>query len=59
MGGIEMNAVEQQIADAFKPFGWSCGSEFWKRYYSDAWIYNLTNAIVALTFGEAMPDADR
>lgn len=44
-----MNAKEQKIADALKPFGWTCEPDFWKQYYRDAWVFNLANAVERLT----------
>lgn len=43
------NEGEARMAAALKPFGWTCGPDFWKRYYSDAWVFNLANAVVALS----------
>lgn len=34
---------------ALKPFGWTMGDEFWRRYYSDPWVFNLANAVERLT----------
>ena len=36
---------EQAIVDALRPFGWACDIEFWRRYYSDPWVFNLANAV--------------
>jgi len=44
-----MNTDEQRIADALKPFGWTCTPDFWERYYTDAWVFNLANAVQLLT----------
>lgn len=33
------------MEDALKPFGWTCGPDFWQRYYQDAWVFNLANAV--------------
>jgi hypothetical protein len=35
---------EQAIRDALTPYGWTLGPEFWDRYHSDPWVFNLTNA---------------
>lgn len=43
------NEGEQNIEHALAPFGWTCGPEFWERYYSDPWVFNLANAVTALT----------
>jgi hypothetical protein len=34
---------------ALKPFGWTCGQDFWQRYYTDPWVFNLANAVERLT----------
>ena len=44
-----MNDGEARMEAALKPFGWTCGPEFWQRYYSDAWVFNLANAVEVLT----------
>lgn len=44
-----MNEGEQKMAAALKPFGWTCGPEFWDRYYTDPWVFNLANAVQRLT----------
>lgn len=41
--------AEADLADALKQFGWTCGPEFWRRYYTDAWVFNLANAVEKLT----------
>ena len=41
-GEAKMEAVLAQ-------FGWTCGDDFWKRYYTDPWVFNLANAIERLT----------
>lgn len=38
----------QRIAAALAPFGWTCTDEFWQRYDSDAWVFNLVNAVERL-----------
>lgn len=43
------NKGEQRLADALRPFGWTCGPDFWERYYSDPWVFNLANAVERLT----------
>lgn len=40
---------EDRLAAALAPFGWTCGPEFWQRYYSDPWVFNLANAVQALS----------
>jgi hypothetical protein len=47
--GHPVNAGETSMARALAPFGWVCGPEFWKRYYSDAWVFNLANAVERLS----------
>lgn len=44
-----INSEEKEIYHALKPFGWACTEEFWVRYYSDPWVFNLVNSIVHLT----------
>jgi len=45
---VNERAVEKMEA-ALRPFGWECGPEFWTRYYSDPWVFNLANAVEHLT----------
>lgn len=40
---------EARIAAALAPFGWTCTSDFWQRYYDDAWVFNLANAVQLLS----------
>lgn len=40
---------EASMAAALKPFGWTCTADFWQRYYSDPWVFNLANAVERLT----------
>jgi hypothetical protein len=42
---------EAQLAAALAPFGWRCDAdrEFWRRYYTDPWVFNLANAVERLT----------
>jgi hypothetical protein len=49
MSETKSNVGEERIAAALARFGWSCGPTFWERYYNDAWVFNLANAIDALT----------
>jgi hypothetical protein len=35
----------KNIAAALAPFGWTCGTDFEKRYHEDAWVFNLANAV--------------
>lgn len=51
-----LDANRERIAAALRPFGWTCTDEFWKRYYTDAWVYNLANAVAALTEREVVKD---
>ena len=50
-----MNEFETRVAEALATFGWTCGPEFWKRYYEDAWVFNLANAVEALSRGREAP----
>lgn len=34
---------------ALARFGLECGPEFWKRYHTDPWVFNLANAVRKLT----------
>lgn len=45
----DMNDDEQRLAKALARFGWTCSDEFWNRYYSDPWVFNLANAVERLT----------
>jgi hypothetical protein len=40
---------EETMAAALRPFGWECGPEFFRRYYTDPWVFNLANAVERLT----------
>ena len=40
---------EQTMAAALAPFGWTCSPDFWDRYYTDPWVFNLANAVERLT----------
>ncbi len=44
-----MSAFEEGIEAALRPFGWTCGPEFWHRYDTDAWVFNLVNIVDALS----------
>lgn len=48
-GERELNGEERRIAAALKPFGWTCTDDFWRRYYTDTWIFNLANAVERLS----------
>ena len=37
------------MQEALRPFGWECDSEFWGRYHSDPWVFNLANAVERVT----------
>ena len=39
----------EMIEAALKPWGWTCGPEFWNRYHSDPWVFNLVNALTRTT----------
>ena len=41
--------TERTMTAALAPFGWTCGPDFWRRYYTDPWVFNLANAIERLT----------
>ena len=34
---------------ALRPFGWTCGPDFWRRYHSDPWVFHLANAVEQLS----------
>jgi hypothetical protein len=53
-----MNDAEAKMAAALQPFGWTCGPEFWRRYYTDTWVFNLANAVERLSVNQ-LSDADR
>lgn len=38
----------EKIQAAFDAFGWKCSDEFWQQYDENAWVFNLTNAVVSL-----------
>jgi hypothetical protein len=40
---------EDALRKALAPFGWTCGPEFWQRYYRDPWVFHLANAVERLT----------
>lgn len=42
-------ADERTLAEALAAFGWTCGPEFWERYYTDPWVFNLVNAVEKLS----------
>lgn len=42
-------ADEAALEAALAPFGWTCGPEFWQRYYVDPWVFALANAVGRLT----------
>lgn len=42
-------ADEATLEAALAPFGWTCGPEFWQRYYADGWVFGLANAVERLT----------
>lgn len=37
------------VEEALRPFGWTCGPEFQRRYATDEWVFNLANAVQVLT----------
>jgi len=47
--GCEKRRGEEKMTAALRRFGWTCGPEFWQRYYSDPWVFNLANAVERLT----------
>jgi hypothetical protein len=53
-----MNDSEQAIKAALAPFGWTCGPDFWKRYHTDPWVFNLANAVERLTAQLASPEEE-
>lgn len=46
---------EETMAAALKPFGWTCTEEFWERYYTDPWVFNLANAVERLSSAPERP----
>lgn len=48
MAEVEQKAQERMEA-ALRPFGWTMGGEFWRRYYTDPWVFNLANAVQRLS----------
>jgi hypothetical protein len=38
----------ERLTAALKSFGWDCTPDFWRRYHTDAWVYNLANAVALL-----------
>lgn len=44
-----MSEPEERMAAALAPFGWTCTEKFWRRYYTDMWVFNLANAVQALS----------
>lgn len=49
--------TEERLEDALRPFGWTCGTDFWQRYHTDPWVFNLANAVERLTqlLADAVP----
>ena len=39
----------EMVEAALKPWGWTCGPDFWDRYHSDPWVFNLVNALTRTT----------
>jgi hypothetical protein len=39
---------EDRLTEELQRFGWTCGPDFFARYYSDAWVFNLANALLAV-----------
>lgn len=48
---------EESLAAALRPFGWTCTEDFWRRYYTDPWVFNLANAIERMAFRVAELEA--
>ena len=44
-----MSDKREEMQAALKPFGWTCTDAFWERYNSDVMVYNLANAVLALS----------
>ncbi len=40
-----MSALTLKGQDELKRFGWKLGPEFEQRYLTDAWVFNLANAV--------------
>lgn len=49
MSAAERTSQERMEA-ALRPFGWTCTADFWERYHSDPWVFNLANAVERLTY---------
>lgn len=35
----------QDMEDMLETFGWTASEEFWKKYDTDPWVFNLANAL--------------
>lgn len=44
----DLTPEEHQIKRVFEGFGWQWSDTLTRRYLTDAWFCNLTNALVAL-----------
>ena len=53
-----MTPDETRLEDALRPFGWTCSDDFWRRYYTDPWVFNLANAVERLTIRLATAEAE-
>ena len=49
LGATPPLTEESTLVAALKQFGWEGGPEFFRRYYSDPWVFNLANAVERLT----------
>lgn len=36
---------EVDVREVLRSYGWRCGPEFEERYVTDAWVFNLVNAL--------------
>lgn len=40
-----MSALSEAVQQELRRFGWTLGPEFERRYFMDAWVYHLVNAL--------------
>ena len=43
-----MSALDEHAERELRRFGWELGPEFERRYITDAWVFNLVNALGAV-----------
>ena len=56
---MNLNRDEKTMEAALEPFGWTCGPDFWHRYYTDSWVFHLANAVERLTERVAELEAEK